>query len=911
MKINAIGADYSALRVEKNRGVRVKNADPIPNGMSVISFRGGNPKHLFHQISEINMLGFGSGGVATVGNDLFFNHEGFDKIIENIPLYNQDVKYVPDINPNTKEIVGIKQDGVTLRRIPTNLPSDHPFKSYEGSVFATNEAIGKDVDLADFLKQDEHAKKAFILDEVKTSKISWGLENDVPVGIYKVKKDEKMKNLMRKNRWTDDMINKIDITFTYVDATASMAKPYADGSYSTATGDSLAKSLSVGWQGLPYPKEAKATAELLPYLKEKMGFDPKYIMCHDGQAMPLVHYVAELNASGNPYWQDKVVTSIGHNLCDGYMYSLGTKDAVVALAKPGEIKKIIDSKEYTEALKLGKEDAFLKSLLPKEILDARGQTNAVMFSIAYGDKGFLPRFTTVSNKYFKSIAENELVSPALYKRLKELGEKNIFDGIINVLMDPNASGFTTDGLQEYYQKDCKIKLKDGKEVTLPKFLAFDENKKYDLKHIREIKRQNKISLLKRLNNDFIGSQLFSEKDKKWLDAGSGFSAAVTGGTGRNFKILGGIDKKYLDMLEKGQDVAMFTSWGRGDFQKGMDTGLEAFVKYVKKTGDKNSIYVFGGDMKNLKEVTELVTDLNKDEMFRGRILLLDGWTPGSSFAAAADYANLASRFAPCELTDLEAMKKGCIPIVPKVQGMDQKVFDPTDSEHAKYINGYKGKHEYYMPEADALKIASKDEQAAFNKVKEDVSKKLKKDYKSKIGADIPESLFERQLHGHEDYKKALQKLRDSIISDEIAECMERAMKDRNTDIAEKLWKNHVDLKTTWKENGWMNPDGSSTQKLYEELHFKVKGKNLLKDEALKLDLSKLNLESGTGTSTGTEVSTNTFKSIKQWFKAHKKASIIAGSAVGVAALGFAGYKAGWFSPKFEEKKKNGNLSCVG
>ena len=36
MKINAIGADYSALRVEKNRGVRVKNADPVPNGMSVI-----------------------------------------------------------------------------------------------------------------------------------------------------------------------------------------------------------------------------------------------------------------------------------------------------------------------------------------------------------------------------------------------------------------------------------------------------------------------------------------------------------------------------------------------------------------------------------------------------------------------------------------------------------------------------------------------------------------------------------------------------------------------------------------------------------------------------------------------------------------------------------------------------------
>ena len=60
-------------------------------------------------------------------------------------------------------------------------------------------------------------------------------------------------------------------------------------------------------------------------------------------------------------------------------------------------------------------------------------------------------FTTVSHNYYQSIIENELVSPALYKRLKELSEQGRFRGIINVLMDPLASGFTTDGLQEYYK----------------------------------------------------------------------------------------------------------------------------------------------------------------------------------------------------------------------------------------------------------------------------------------------------------------------------------------------------------------------------------------------------------------------------------------------------------------------------
>lgn len=911
MRINAIGSNYVASNVKNVRERKVTEpqtqSTDLPKGMSMISFKSGNPRHLFHQISELDMFGFGGGGVATVGNDLFFNHEKFDRIIENIPLYNQDVKYVQDIDPKTNKVIGIKQDGVTLRRIPKNLPADHPFKAHEGAVFITNEAIGKDVNLADFLKQSDHANKAFVLEEIKTSKMGWGLENDVPIGIYKAKKDDKLKEFLRKRRWSEDMINKIDITFTYVDATASMPKQYADGSYSSASGDAAAKSLSVGWQGKPYPKEAKATAELLPALKDKLGFDPKFITCHDGQAMPLAHYVADLNASGNTYWQDKVVTSVGHNLCDGYMYDMGIKDMVVALAKEGEIQKIVDSKQYVEALKTGKEQDFLKELLPKEILDGRGQTNAVMFSIAYGEKGFVPKFTTVSNGYFKSIINNEQVSPALYARLKQLAEKNIFDGIINVLMDPNASGFTTDGLQKYYKNDCQIKLKDGKEVTLPKFLAFDEAKKYDLQHVREVKRHNKISLLKRLNNDFIGAQLFDTADKKWLGEGTGFSAAVTGGTGRNFKIIGGIDKKYLEMLEKGQDVAMFTSWGRGDFQKGMDTGVEAFVKFVKKTGDKNSIYVFGGDMKELKDVVELVKDLNKDEMFKGRILLLDGWTPGSSFAAAADYANLASRFAPCELTDLESMKKGCVPIVPKVQGMDQKVFDPTDTAHQQWMNGYKGKHEYYMSEADAFKAATKEEQEAFTKAKKAVVSKLEKDYKSKIGTQIPDDLLTKQMQNNDDYKKALQKLRDSVISDDIAECMERAMKDRNTDTAKNIWKNHVDLKTTWKENGWMNPNGSSTQQLYNELHYnEAYGKNLSKKDVLKLDLSKL--ESSTGGGTTTRKGGFNFKG---WLHNNKKAAIITGGVIGLAGLGYAGYKAGWLSPKFREEKKHGHLSCVG
>jgi len=840
MKVSSIGIDYRNQSVRLTQDNLKKDCKAAASGHnSVISFKSGNPKHLFHQISELSIFGLGAGGVGTVGNDLFFNIGDFDRVIENIPLYNQEVIYTKDYKNG--DLIGIKQDGVQLRRIPSDLPQEHPFKKYEGQIFTTPLQIGKDVNLAEELAKPQNINKVFILDEVANSTMGWGLEKNTLIGTYMVRKDDKMIAFLKSKGWTDEMLKKIDITFTYVDSTASMSKPYADGSYATATGNKNAKDLSVNWQGKPYPKEAKATAELLPVLKEKLDFDPKFIVCHDGQAMPLIQYIAEKNAEGIPYYKDKSITAYGHNLNDGYMYGLGTKDAIVALAKEDEIEKIINSKQYLEALKYNREDEFLRTLLPKEIMDGRGQVNAVMFPIAYGEKGYVPMFTTVSDGYYKSIIENELISPALHGRLKALSEKGAFRGIINVLMDPLTSGFTTDGLQECYKKDIKLKLSDGTEIVIPKFLAFDEAKKYDLNHIREVKRHNKISLLKRLSKQLEGSQLYSDKTSQWLENGTGQSASVTGAVGRKFTILGDINKTYIEMLERGEDVPMFVSWGRGDFQKGMNTGFEAWVKYVKNTGDKNSIFVFGGDMTNIeKDIVKLIEKCNKDSSIAGRFVCLNGWTPGNSLAAAGDYAALASRFAPCELTDLESMKKACIPIVPKVQGMDQKVFDPQDAEHAQFVNGYKGLHEYYMTEETALKSAAETEQNKFINIKDSIIKELRKDYKTKLGEDMPEDLLQKQLQNNKKYKEALQKLRDSIISDEMAESMERAIKDRNTEVAERILRNHVDLKTTWQENGWCNPNGKSTGQLVKELHFNPEyGKNLQKGEELKLNLSEL------------------------------------------------------------------------
>ena len=321
MKIDAISIGYEPnIKAAGNVKIRKTSAaKPLNNRPVMITFKGGNEKELFHQISELSIFGLGSGGVGTVGNDLFWNIKDFDRVVENIPLYNQNVKYKTTTDANGKVTTVVPND-VEIRKIPKDLPEGHPLKAYEGSAYVTNMKIGPGTDIVGELGKPTNQNKIFILDELGSTTMDWGMEKDVSVGIYRAKKDERLTNFLRKNKgWTDEMIKKIDITFTYVDATASMAAPYADGSYSFATGEDEIRNVSANWQGKPYPKEAKATAELLPVLKEKMGgFDPKYIMCHDGQAMPLVHFIAQKNAAGEEYYKDKIVTAIGHNLCDGY-----------------------------------------------------------------------------------------------------------------------------------------------------------------------------------------------------------------------------------------------------------------------------------------------------------------------------------------------------------------------------------------------------------------------------------------------------------------------------------------------------------------------------------------------------------------------------------------------------------------
>lgn len=900
MKINAVGVDYSVLRA-KNRNVKETEASKditgVPKGMSMISFKSGNPRHIAHMVAEEPLFGFNGGGVGTVVNDYNFLDKDVDKVVKIIPLYNQQVDYKKDIDKKTGKVkMPIAQD-VKVRYIPDNLPANHPFKGKEGTPFITGQPVDNATNLVEFLEKKKD--NIFLLEEVKSSKMNWGMEENVPIKMFRAQKDQHLTDLMSQKGMSAELQNKLEFVFTYVDSTASMPKQYSDGmSYATATGSELEKRFASGWKGQDYPKYNKASVELMSGLKDKYGIDPKYFLCSDGQNMFTMHYAAQKNAAGDSYWKDKFLGGVGHNMNKGYDQPMGARQAIVNLgATREELLKLKNDPKYIEALRNGNEEQFLRETVLKNFARPYGM-NAYSVAVHYAKTGYSPMLTTVSEGYHNSLITNNLVS-AMYADLVELDKLGRFKGLTNPLMDPNVSPFKDGILQPGYKSDVKLKLKDGSVATVNKFQVFDPNKS-DLKSVREVKRQNKINLLERFSDKYINAILLDKDGKEISKPNQGRMHITAGKFDRNLKMYGGISEEYLNKLKKGEDVKLIISWGRGDFQKGMDTVIDTFEKYAEK--DPDAILIFGGDMKYEPETVEKFELVSSKPKLKGRMLMTDGWTPGKDFAMAGDAALLPSRFAPCELTDLEAKKALCTPIVPNVQGMAQKDFDPDITGDAKLMDAYKGKHEYFMSEETALKAANEDAKAAFNKVKDKLVSDISKKYKGQINEEIPAELLKETLEADEEYKKALRKLRDSVISDEMAECLERALiRDRNSKNAETILANQIKADTTWFGNAWLSATGKSSGQLYFDYHFNNKGKNISKNDLIKLDFSELG-HGITGGSGGNPIHFN------------GKTKKIAAAALGLAALtglGITGYKCGWLSPKFAEEKKHGNLSCVG
>lgn len=857
MKVSAIYPSVSA-RVSSSKKVNhAKTAQKT--GFTTISFKGGNSGDVLHVIAEIPPYSK-KGGVATVGNDyrslpnISPTDNGVDAFV--IPYYNGAIAY-----DESGELV----KSVDVLKVPDKLPDGHQLKGKEGKPVYTLQDLDKK-SLEEVLLGEE-GKDFWILEEVDSSSMEWGFEENAPVKLFRVP-------------GTNDFM-------VFTEATASMKEPYQGGGYATSD-----KPFTASWKGDPYAKFNKAVVEQMEKIAQSVGngYDPGTVVCSDSQAAYVSHYMAERNAKGEEFFQEKKPTQVIHNGGDGYIGKTSPRNMLVNLAKKEELQGVIESKEYLDALREGKEDEFLLEVLAPVVGKGQKSVSAMDVPIYYAKNGYVPMITSVSEKYAEAVVKNKEIAPSLQAELEELEKLGRFEGIINPLNDPKLAPdqpLPFDG----YKQDVEVTLKDGTTATVKAFRIFDTDKLTDLDHVREVKNENKLNLFDRLSGKYEGA------DKEAL--------IIAGKAGANIEVHGHIDPKYADKIRAGEEVRLFTSWGRGDFQKAMDVVIDSFVKYVRLTGDENSVFVMGGPLE--EGTPDKVNILNKIEEtlkipeMQGRFVYTEGWTPGLAFALAADMANLPSRTAPCELTDLEAIRKLCTPNVSNCQGLAQKNFDP-EGENAELANGYVTEHEHFMSEEVALAAGAGTAAAAtLLAVKTALENAEKAKFKKRTGKDITEAVLKTKVEGHKKYQVALKALRDEVMSTELAKNMERK-KNETADTSKKILKNQVEMKTGWENNGNLSKTKKSSGELYREKHFRNKGKKIGEADTLFEKIKKSISEKIKKVSDAvTEVAEGESKSVGGSGRiiAIAVAAIIAGVALGYAI--FNGSKNKEVSKPQEEK----------
>lgn len=963
MKINAISADYSALRAKNVKSTKILNQPQqvdVPQGVTMISFKGGNKAQAIEWCVE-NKPYFQTGGVATAISD-----RRTLRVSEADPIVTPEIRKNIMTNPLKSKAFAMPiyngslvykdglQTGVEVPKIPTGLPETSAFKQFEGEYCLINHPKFREyANVADFLKNEDKINpltkqsnvkinnNVFILKDVTGSprKMDFGgtLSNE--------KAGETDIKLFRVN-WYDDKAKKLVPTNDFqifTDVHASWKKPYEGGGYASTPGV-----FAQSWKGDGDARSAKAFVELTDRLCEVMSeggekFDPATIVCNDSQASYSVEYMAEKAAKGDSFWKGKKATVIGHNMGDGYIGKTSYMNMFVNIADKDLREAVSKDPEYINALIAGEDkvNEYFRKLIPDSMKDAQGGVSAFRNALHYAELGYVPTVSSVSEPYVEKLVRDPSFAPATHDTLAKLYQKGILVGILNSMEDVGMDPYTP-GIGGYYKEEYTLPEVAGyKSKKIPVMKTYDKNlvneNHVDINHVREIKRQNKISLFERLNQETL-KHLEALKDIPGHEYD--MATIIAGKADKKVEVYGYIDDRFLAEAKKpNSDVKLLTAWGRCDTQKGLDTVLESFEKYVHGAGknDKNTVLVLGGELNGTadeKAIRKVINRMSENPELKGRFAFLNGFAPNKPLASAADFAVFPSRFAPCELTDLESMKVFCSPIVTNCQGLAQKNFDATFEGDVGRVTGYKTKHEYSMDKLEDLRNALPEKSESKNVLDRQNFDKTIKKFRDQISYDNVikrgKSLTEQEIDnkiltdGGLNYKynfEILRPFRDQVISDELAGCYERALiTDRNKDIQTQMVQNHLKQYTDWERNGELNKSKKSSAQLYRELHFQRDGKEIKEADTLLYKLKEQCKNSGLyeriknaePTNGGTVVSApEGEKGIAKWFKAHKKASIITGSALGVAALGFAGYKAGWFSPKFKNEDKPNHVSCVG
>ena len=940
MQISAISVNNIPAYPQKKHKTSLVSpkAEHLFDTPMVINFKGGNKGQIFGLYPEIGPF-WQAGGVATRAKDdaslrISETDRIFDKpYTESAEFLNQPNKVAAFPMYNCQRVYNTKnglQVGIKVPEIPYTLPTNSPFKKFEGKLFFTNNAnFQKYLDPEEFFAKEPKLalnKNIFIVEDVTgnaDTTLDFGTLEPTEKRLYRYMHYDKATDSLKPTHYFP----------IFADQTASMSAPYKGGGYSTSP-----SKLRDTWKGDPYDQWRRAAYEFLESgrfneIKKADGinYDPATIVINDCHTANFIEDLAKDYVAGKEFAKGKKCVLELHNGADGYTQRTSYQNMFINLADKKMRANVMNDPELAEALKRGGDEVnkYFAKLIPEEIKDAQGSVSPYVNTIYYAEKGYVPRIATVSEPYADILANNENFAPGTYERVKALYKKGIFTGYVNPLgddMDPYK-------IPDMYGYKQDLELGEG--IKTKAFTAFDKTKvnkeNIDINHIREIKRLNKINLFERLQKDTL-TKLKKLKEVEGHERD--YNVAITGKAANNVEVYGYIDEKYLNEVKKPNgDIKLIVSWGRMDTQKGLDTVLESFEKYVTEH-EKNadSVLILGGPMTKGEQETDkmlkIMDRVTKNNKLKGRVALLGGFAPNKPLAMAADFAMFPSRFAPCELTDLESTKVFCTPIVTNCQGLAQKNFDETFEGEAEKVTGYKARHEYELEYDELKELLSGEDleelERSNRKFKSEIAEPYRISHGGKILSDeeIMKKINEStELNYNYRYKlgvNGLREHRDKVIVNELAGCLKRALiDDRNKEIQTKMAKNQINLDTSWEGNGALSRTGKSSAELFREGLFKPDAQDINEEDTI---VAKIRATKGYQDVLKRLRERNKIirrsrigGKIKDWSHSTKGKWLfgsICGAAV-LSAIGYAGYKIGWLNPAFADKKEVGRLSKIG
>ena len=944
MRINAIQSMYSTNVMKKpdkvNGGYKHKTMH-----ISSITFGKGNKDQAIYWGMELRPYNR-KGGISTVLDDHRNLKIGDNSIIpdkNSMDYWKQPDKVFADPLFNGMELydyeTGLMKEAF-VEKIPSGLKADSAFKQFEGEYFITSDPnFKKYTNALEFFNNEEKIVAATGLPKLKIDdnihiikqvgepvKMDFGGDND----------GETIIKLFRNYRY--DTKNKTLVPINdfkvFTDVHATHKGPYEQGGYSTSSG-----ALAQTWRGDADARGSKAFVELMETICKEVSkggkeYDPATVFLNDAHAFNVAEYMVEKAARGDKFLEGKKPIADLHNGCAGYTQETSYMNMFVNIADKDLRNAVRNDPKFMEAVLQGEGavNKYFSKIFPKEMIDAHGSVSPFQNILYYAEKGYVPKVVTVSEGYFEASVKNQDVVSGQYEILKRLAEKGIYAGITNgstginpykADKNPYFNGYT-------FPSDLK-ECEKVKGRTLTPYQIFDEKKagkgveNFDINHVWDVKKHNKAALLERFDKDVIDA-LKAMQDVKGKEYE--YASVMASNPGRKVEVLGHIDKKFIDLAKKEKnDVKLLVSWGRGDTQKGLDSVLRSFRDYVDKFGEKdpNVVLVAGGEIPSGEEgekLKSLIEIMDNNPKTRGRFVFMNGFAPNKPLIMAADFAVLPSRFAPCELTDLEAMRGLCSPIVTNCQGLAQKNFDPDIPEELAKATSYKTKHDFWMSPEEISSLLKPEDKEKFEKELKAFKDEIAQEHKHKFNKDLTEKEIMEKIFKEKHYDfifKLTRPYRDKIIESELVDTYERALqRDYHNETQAKMIKNDVNMGIGWEDNAALSKHNKSSGQLYRDA-FKLDNTPVKEEDTLLSKMKKLAAETGIferakkagSKSTKTERTfTNKIKEFTKT-KTGKWTIGIAGGAAIVSALGYAGYKIGWLNPKFVEEKKPGELSCIG